>query len=380
MRQYQLAGLVIILGLSGLRAVASPAVQPAPPPASACFSDYLESKQGFYAEANGGAIFFNGPNKDESNIFTGSTVGVTGPITGHPVGAFSTTDTTGSVGGTFGYVVAPHPGESWIGANLRAEVSGNYYQTSADGAANVGTLPASYVAVGRLDGANAEIVDPVISYSVAGAPVTPSSFTSVKFDSHDEIYDIDAVVKSDYFLSQGAFVFTPKVGLAYAHIDQRSSTFVTSPGAPNFANQEENLGTDYYGAKLGFELKANVSKSFVMFIDESTTLAYADANYEGNQQYASTFNATSVGTDRVTDSKSDFALREQVNAGVYYVFGPVIVKVSGGFDYWSDVSSVQEASPPTGGLLVGNTSVTPSHVAKTTMVNPQANVAVIVPF
>jgi hypothetical protein len=147
----------------------------------------------------------------------------------------------------------------------------------------------------------------------------------------------------------------------------------------------EKIEADYYGGVLGLEFKANVSKEFVMFIDTTTTLSYVSSSYTGNQTFSggASVGTMTSGADSAGDSRSSFNVREQATGGFYYLFGPVTLKVSGGVDFWSDVATVQEASPPTGSSIVplpGGVNVAPSHLVSTSMANPEANIAVIVPF
>ena len=374
-----LLAIVSVFGLTCLTASAdsAPATPvsstppPAPPP-SACFSDYLESKSDFYVEVNGGAIFFDGPIKDQSNIYRGNGALGGNPVT-NPIDPNSTSDTTGSIGGTFGYVLDRNPQENWLGHNLRAETSADYFQTSASESST--TIPGTnFFGMGRVDGQNFGIINPVF---YGTNPV------NVSFDSHDEMYDADLVVKSDYGLAKGAFVLTPELGLGFGRLEQRSSTNITgfSSNNPGYANEQESITTDYYGAILGFELKANVSKQFVPFLCAITTLGYAQSNYFGAQEFNALFSVSSEnGNDSTSDSDGNFFAREQINGGFYYDFGPVILKVSGGVDYWSNVATVQEATVPSGAALAQNPNVGPSHLKTTSMANPEANVTVVVPF
>ena len=309
-----------VWGLMCLSAVASPAaVNGNGLPPSACFSDYLESKDGFYATVDGGAVFFNGPVKDQSNIYRGyGGAPFNLPATDHPVGPSDTSDTTGSVGGTFGYVLSRHPEESWLGTNLRAEAGGDYLQTSASSSQSVSASPTNYVSIGRLDGQNftdsfSLVNNPFIAVGNAAVPVA-----NIKFDSHDELYDAKVVLKSDYCVAQGAFVFTPEVGVGFARIEQRSSTDLSGSTTtqPTYANEQESINANYYGAILGFELKANVSKSFVPFFSVVSTLGYAQAGYFGAQEYSSNFNIASINNnDSVSNNAGDFFAREQISAG-----------------------------------------------------------------
>ena len=376
----ELSAIIAVLGLTCISASASPATPVSSSccstmPPSACFSDYLESKDNFYASVTGGAIFFEGPIKDQSNIYKGN-----GALGGNPavsaIEPSSTNDITGSIGGTFGYILDRNPQENWLGHNLRAEANGDYYQTSVSSFEAIITAPTNFVSMGRLDGQNSNIVVPTFF-----GPNAPD----ISFSGHEDMYDGNIVLKSDYSLAQGAFVFTPEVGVSFARLNQRYSTDISgfSPTLGGFANEEEHIDTEYYGAVFGFELKANVTKNFVPFLSAVTTLGYAQSNYFGSQEYNSLFNNSSEnGNDSVSDSRGDFSAREQINAGFYYDFGPVILKVSGGVDYWSSVATVQEATVPSGSLLsLGqNPNVEASHLTYASMANPEAKVTVIVPF
>jgi hypothetical protein len=274
-----------------------------------------------------------------------------------------------------------------MGSSLRAEVNGNYFQTSSsDGSqfnANAsGFGPLSYLAVGRLDGQNGTFKPTVITTWLMANP-----FANVAFTSNDEVYDVDAVVKTDYVVADGAFTFTPKFGFAYTDIDQRFDTMTTGAitTGPTFVHDLEKIESDYYGGVLGLECKANVSKEFTVFAETTTTLSYVSSSYTGNQNFSggASVGTMTAGADSATDSRSSFNLREQAGGGFYYRLGPVTLKVSGGVDYWSDVESVQEASPQISSSIVplpGGVNVAPSHLVSTSMVNPEANIAVIVPF
>jgi hypothetical protein len=359
---------------------------PAAPPSDSSITPpqlggYWESKDSFYVEVDGGAVFLNTPNKDNSNFFNRALGGPSIDSQDNVLGSFKTDSTAGSVGGKFGYVIEKQPADSWLGSNLRVEGSGSYFQSGASASGTIlesGPLGSSYW-VEALDGKSSNV------FGIGVAPPTFIGQQNVTEVTNDYFYEAGAAVKSDYNLGgNGEFTITPSLSFDYAHLGQHFQTnAIGLVVADGLFSQAEKINTDYYGLNFGFELRANVSKQFVMFFDGGITPQVAFSNYNGQQaiQPAPQFASTS----EANDNTSQFTFQANLDGGFAYDFGPVIVKVSGGFQYWDYVATVKEAELPVGTSLSApppspNSPVQPSHLVSSTMLNPEVNASVIIPF
>jgi hypothetical protein len=371
-----IASVVAVLSMVSAHAVPSahPSDSSITPPQ---LGGYWESKDNFYAEVDGGAVFLNTPNKDNSNFFNTYGSDVNGQ--NNVLGSFKTTSTAGSVGGKIGYVIEKQPTDSWLGSNLRVEASGSYFQSSASASGTISEPEEAGYWVEALDGKSSNI------FGIGEVEAT--GVQNVTEVTNDYFYEAGIALKSDYNLGgNGEFTITPSLSFDYAHLGQH---FQTNAIGLEFTDgsfsQAEKVNTDYYGLNFGFELRANVSKQFVMFLDGGITPQIAFSNYNGQQaiqpepEFASTSEAN--------DNTSQFTFQANLDGGFAYDFGPVIFKVSGGFQYWDYVATVKEAELPvgtpfgTGGPPPdSNAPVQPSHLVSSTMLNPEVNASVIIPF
>ena len=331
---------------------------------------YWESKDAFYAEVDGGAVILNTPNKNNSNFFNDpGEVGLAGQT--DALGSFKTNSTTGSIGGKFGYILSAKPADSWLGSNLRLEASGTYFETDTSDSGTASTADPATTAFwaeslnGQINSSN---------YYAIGASAKVSETTQ------DYFYEGGAALKSDYDLGHGALTFTPSLGLDYSHLGQHFETKAT--GNAGSLNQGEKVNTDYYGLKFGFELRANVSKQFIMFIDGGLSPMLAYSNYDGQQAING---GNGLTTSQANDNASEFTFHGNLDGGLAYDFGPVIFKLSGGFQYWDYAATVKEAELPHGatipsGAPITAPSVEPSHLVGDSMLNPEVSGSIIVPF
>jgi hypothetical protein len=336
---------------------------------------YWESKNQFYAEVDGGAVFLNTPKKDNSNFFN-DPVELSRNGQSNALGSFHTDSTAASVGGKFGYILSATPRDSWMGHNLRVEASGSYFQTDTSDSGRPKTADPADTAF-WIEPLNGQIN----SSNYFGVAATPH----VTETNNDYFYEGGAALKSDYYLGHNnEFTITPSIGFDYAQLGQHFDTSGKGTIDHQFTgfNQDEKIDTDYYGLKLGFELRANVSKQFVMFLDGdlSPVLAYSD--YHGQQGING---GNGITTSQANDNANEFTFHGSLDGGIAYDFGPVIIKFSGGFQYWDYAATVKEAELPQGAQIPGFGPVThapvqSSHLVSTSMLNPEVTGSVIVPF
>jgi hypothetical protein len=330
-----------------------------------------ESADPFYAEVDGGAVFLNTPKKDNSNFFNDpGEVGLVGQS--NAVGSFKTDSTAGSVGGKFGYILSTNPRDSWLGNNLRVEASGSYFETSAsDSGTPTPSIPGDTAFWSEsLNG----LINSSNYYGRGGT-------AKVSESTQDYFYQGGAALKTDYNLgSKGEFTITPSLGFDYDHLGQHFQT--TATGNMGRLNQGEKVNTDYYGLKFGFELKANISKEFAMFIDGGLTPQLAYSDYFGQQGING---GNGLTMSQASDNATEFTFNGNLDGGFTYDFGPVIIKLSGGFQYWDYAATVKEAELPHGAPIPAFSAITeapvqPSHLVSDTMLNPEVTGSVIVPF
>jgi len=349
-----------------------------------------KTRDDFYVKIDSGAVFFHPPSKDNSNFSEA----------GNPPNLISTTDgvtsigtqsgdtTTWSLGGTFGYYLPVEQPEPWLGTNLRVEASGDYFEARTTGGSNISISPAgNFLNVGRLDGnyLGGNSSTDVGSISAGSNPVASEGLIT-----RDEFYQAGAAFRSDYIFFN-RFVLSPRLGFQYSHLDQNFET--TASGNRGSIYQSEDIGTDYFGPTFGLELKVQLSRVLVYYLQGDISPLYATTDYEGNQNGISTRFGGGSGTNSVNDSHDTFSFKGGAETGFYFDCGPVKLKVGAGFEYWNYVASVQEASLPAGtdSISVAVPSppplpahspftVQPSHLVSTDMLNPDLKLSVIIPF
>jgi hypothetical protein len=353
---------------------------------SSPLGDYWESSDTFYFGLTGGAVFLNTPKKDNSNLFLDTTGdGFDGQNGIQP--GFKTDSTAGAAGGFFGYVLEKNPGCACLGSNLRLEAAGTYFATTSTGSNTLSsTNPFEYFEAATFDGQRAfQLGD-----SNTGDPAP-----TVSEKTHDYFYETSLVLKSDYALGpQNEFTFTPFLGFDYARLGQHFQTNIDgalanflqpevvsnaaplSPYSSTELSESEKITTDYYGFTLGFELRANVSKNFVMFMTAGITPQIAVSHYDGIQS------GNEIGTPaEASDHASEITFKTALDGGIAYNFGPVILNLSGGFQYWAYAAAVQEAEYPLNeSVFTPGPITTPSHLVASSMFNPEVTASLVIPF
>ena len=330
----------------------------------------------FYFKVDSGAVFFQPPSKDNSNFQEAVNPG---PMDGaSSLQSQSGDDVTWSLGGTIGFYLPNQPTDSWMGRNLRVEASGNYFGTYKTQNAGLSVSPGGvFVSVGRLDGnyTGLNTATDIGSVSVSSNPVAGETLTT-----RDNFYQAGAAFRSDYFFDYGQIVLSPKLGFDYSNLDQNFHT--TAAGSRGSIDQHEDLDTNYFGPKFALELKVQVARNFVYFAEGELSPFYATSNYFGTQFGTSTALGGGAGNNAQTDSKDSFSFKAGLKSGFYYDFGPVILKLGGGFEYWNYVATIQESTLSAGAnpYTSGPFSIQPSHLGSSDMLNPSAEMSVILPF
>jgi hypothetical protein len=337
-----------------------------------------QPRDDFYFKINSGAVFFRPPDKDNSNFSEAVNPGQTDGIAS--LDSQSGNDVTWSIGGTFGYSLAAKSADSWLGKNLRVEVSGNYFNTSDTQNSDLTVSPGgTFVTIGRLDGDYTGLRQSTDIGSITGGPNPVASET---LTTEDEFYQAGMAFRSDYIFDQGQIVLSPKLGFEYSHLTQDFHT--TASGNRGSIDQREEVNTDYFGPKLALELKVQLAKNFVYFAEGEMSPFYASSDYSGTQFGASTRFGGGALQNSATDSQESFAFKAVTMTGFYYDFGSVILKLGGGFEYWNYVATVQESAIPAGTDTVGGApapfTLQPSHLTSSDMLNPTVNMSVIFPF
>jgi hypothetical protein len=350
--------LILPLGLVALHAGTSDDKELAPPVVGPIVASP------FYAEINGGVVFLNTPRKNNDNLYTD--VGAEG-VNGKDdaTGNFETNSIGGSLGGKFGYILETHPDATWLGTNLRVEGTVNYFASGTSGLGH-------YASFG--------VPGPDNAYWIQALNGAGGAFIGVFQDSprvhestSDYFYQGGAAVKSDFSLMHGLIVITPSVGLDYSHLGQHFDTSAT--GNAGFFDQAEKIDTDYYGFDFGVEATMHFTRQLYGSFATGITPLIASSSYRGNQSVGSV-----SGSDNSSagDNTSLLTFRTNADASLCYDFGPVILKLSGGVQYWDYAAAVAEAKLPVGSE-VGSPGGS-SHLVSSGMLNPEVNGAIIVPF
>jgi len=373
--------MAFLLGLSMIPAAYAGPDDPAKPVPDPMLGA-PQPRSEFYVKVNSGAVFFRPPEKDNSNFAeavnlpapAGKADGVTS------VGSQTGNATAASIGATLGFLLAAQPAESWMGLNLRAEVSGNYFQTVNTQNAGVSVNPGGiFTTVGRLDG---NYTGTNQSTDIGSLTAGPNPVANETLTTRDEFYQVSAAFKTDYIFDHGQLVLSPILGFGYSHLTQNFNT--TAAGNRGSINQQETIDTNYFGPKFGLECKVQLAKDFVYYAEGEMSPLYAFSDYSGTQNGSSTRFGGGSGPNSATDSQNSFAFKAGLTTGFYYDFGPVILKVGGGFEYWNYVATVQESTIPSGVNTLGGApapfTLRPSHLASSDMLNPEVNTSVIVPF
>jgi hypothetical protein len=374
---YKHHGIFLILGLSLIPAVGVSADDDTTPwPPLKVSPPVL--RDDYYFKVNSGAVFFRPPDKDNSNFseaFNPGPTDGTGSLANQ-----SGNDVTGSIGGTLGRLLAAKPAASWLGENLRLEVSGNYFQTSDAENSDISIQPAgNFATVGRLDGnyTGANQSTDIGSVTAGPNPVATESLTT-----RDTFYQADMALRTDYLFNGGAIVLSPTLGFEYSHLNQDFHT--AAAGNRGSVDQREELNTDYFGPKLGLELKVQVARNFVYYLEGELSPLYASSDYSGTQFGTSTRFGGGAGQNSASDSQNAFAFKAGTTTGFYYDFGPVALKLGAGFEYWNYVATVQESTIPSGTDTVGGAAtpftLQPSHLGSGEMLNPTVKMSVIFRF
>jgi hypothetical protein len=336
-----------------------------------------QPRSDFYFKIDSGAVFFQPPDKDNSNFSEAQGFGQADGITS--LGSQSGNDVTWSLGGTFGCYLPTPTADAWMGRNLRVEVSGNYFNTSNTQNSNVTVQPGSFVTVGRLDGNYTGINESTDLGSLNGGPNPVGSET---LTTQDEFYQAGITLRSDYIFDQGQIVLSPKLGFQYSHLSQ--DFYTNAAGNRGSVEQREDVNTDYFGPLFALELKVQLAKDFVYFAEGEVSPFYASSNYSGTQYGTSTQYGGGALQNSATDSQNAFAFKAGMTTGFYYDFGPVILKLGGGFEYWNYVATIQEAAIPPGTNSLGGApapfTIQPSHLSSSDMLNPMVKMSVIFPF
>ena len=334
----------------------------------------------FYVKVDTGAVFVQPPKKDNNNFQDSIS---SGPATGvNTLTQQSADQATWTVGGTVGFYLPGQPTEPWMGKNLRVEASGSYFATDDGQNSGLSVSPGgTFARVDRLDGNYAGPRQPtdIGSLSVSSNPVASETLTT-----KDTFYQAGTAFRNDYLFDYGRVVLSPRLGFEWSHLTQNFHT--TASGARGSVDQQEEIDTDYFGPKISLELKIQLARNFIYFADGEMSPYYASSDYSGSQNGSSVPGIFLGGSGHnvATDSQSKISFKGGLTSGFYYDFGPVIVKVDGGFEYWNYVASVQESSAPGGADpfngVVKPFTVQPSHLISSDMFNPTAGVSVILPF
>lgn len=337
-----------------------------------------QPRSDFYFKVDSGAVFFRPPDKDNSNFSEAVNPGQTDGASS--LGSQSGNDVTWSLGGTIGYYFENQPTESWLGRNLRVEASGNYFNTSATQNSDMSVSPAgTFVTVGRLDGNYTGANQSTDIGAITGGPNPVASET---LSTQDEFYQAGMAVRSDYIFDRGQIVLSPKIGFEYSHLNQDFHT--SASGNRGSIDQREEVNTDYFGPKFALELKVQLAKDFVYYAEGEVSPFYASSDYSGTQFGTSSRFGGGALQNSATDSQNAFAFKAGMTTGFYYDFGPVILKLGGGFEYWNYVATIQEAAIPSGTDTVGGApgpfTIQPSHLVSSDMLNPTVKMSVILPF
>ena len=318
----------------------------------------------FYAELDGGVVFLHTPRKNNDNLFTD-----VGALGGNgkddSTGNFDTSSIGGSLGGRLGYVLERHPDNPWLGANLRVEGMVNYFES--------GTGDSGRYAPGGVNNA----------YWIQSLNGSPGNYIgvfqpspTVHESTSDYFYQGGASFKSDFNLLDGAIVLTPMIGLDYSHLGQHFDTSAT--GNVGFFNQQEKIDTDYYGFDFGFDVTAHLTRQLSATYSTSIDPLIASSSYAGHQFVNG---GVGVSANSVGDNTSLVTFRATTSVSLCYNLGPVILKLSGGVEYWDYAATVAEAKLPVGSSLFAPVSGSgPSHLVSSSMLNPEVDGAVIVPF
>jgi hypothetical protein len=333
----------------------------------------------FYFKAESGAVFFRPPDKDNGNFSEATQFGPTNGL--GSLGAQSGDDTTWSLGGTFGYYFPNQPTEAWMGKNLRIEVSGSYMNTTSNTkGADLSVSPSgNFVDVGRLDG---NYTGTNQSTDIGSLSAGPNPVGSETLTTRDQMYQVGMAFRSDYIFDRGQLVVSPKLGFVYSHLDQNFHTSAT--GSRGTVDQQEDVTTDYFGPEFAAEVKLQLTKNLIYYAEGGIAPLYASSDYSGTQNgVSSRFGGGALGNS-ASDSKDDFAFKADFTTGFYWDFGPIILKLGGGFEYWNYVATVQEASIPSGTDTVGGApvpfTIQPSHLSSSDMLNPTIKMTVVLPF
>lgn len=337
-----------------------------------------QPRSDFYFKVDSGAVFFRPPDKDNSNFSEAVDPGQTDGLAS--LGSQSGNDVTWSIGGTLGYYFENQPTESWLGKNLRVEAFGNYFNTSATQNSDMSVSSAgTFVTIGRLDGNYTGANQSTDVGSITGGPNPVAAETLI---TQDEFYQAGMAVRSDYIFDRGQIVLSPKLGFEYSHLNQDFHT--TATGNRGSVDQREEVNTDYFGPKFALELKVQLAKDFVYYAEGELSPFYATSDYSGTQFGTSSRFGGGALQNSATDSQNAFAFKAGLTTGFYYDFGPVILKLGGGFEYWNYVATIQESSIPPGTDTVGGApgpfTIQPSHLVSSDMLNPTVRMSVVLPF
>ncbi len=313
----------------------------------------------YYVKVGGSAVWFNPSKYQLPTARDSATSFVSLPFTYNP------SDVAGQGGATVGFIISHAPAADWLGTNLRVEVSGSYLGDDHKITATDDAVGAGFYDVRSIAGD-----------TLLGSIASPgNSVLATMFHAKYEMVNAEVLAKTDYSVDNGLLVFTPAAGFAFAYYDQKYSTQQQNVTiAANNTSLNESMENSYYGPKLGFEIKGFVTRSLVLFAGASTSLFDLESSYKGDQ----VVNSPGTTTAHLEESKNDFALRQQFEAGFYYDFKPLILRASGSGDYWQNVGTITRSSPSPGDAF--DASSAPTSIRKDAMLNAGATVSLIYPF
>ena len=317
----------------------------------------------FYAELDGGAVFLNTPRKNNDNLFTD--VGADG-VDGKndSTGNFDTSSIGGSLGGRIGYVLERRPDNPWLGTNLRVEGMVNYFESgTGDSGPYAPGGPDHAYWIQSLNGIGGNYIS-----AIEDSPTVHES-------TSDYFYQGGASFKSDFSMLNGSVILTPMIGLDYSHLGQHFNT--SAAGDAGFFNQQEKIDTDYYGFDFGFDVTTHFTRQLSATFSTSIDPMIASSSYTGHQFVDG---GVGISDNSAGDDTSKFTFRATADLSLCYDLGPVILKLSGGVQYWDYAASVGEAKLPVGTPIFGVARSDSSHLVNSSMLNPEVNGAVIVPF
>lgn len=294
------------------------------------------------------AYFFEGPRRSglgalyEDNDPTIVTV---------DIDDFEPRDATGLVGLTAGYVVSP--GGDGLLRNLRVELTSHYF--SLHDSKNIDRMrPGVFTDFLAIDGSG-----------FVNDPIGPGQTLNGSFDVEYDYVDLGLVARTDLQLPCDA-VLSPSFGAAVLRLEEHHSIHFTNASAGfQFDRIREDVETYYGGFTLGAQLHVPLFWGLSFRAGATTWLAWARAEYDAQQQLFAS-DPAKVDAD---DVDGHFGSRTIGSAAMLYEYGPFVLSLSGGVDYWHYVPVIDYPAPPLGVMYNAVNRTEPAHIDADDMLN-----------